>query len=386
VKHNRARIIVLGYIIRGPYGGLVWHHLQYVMGLASLGYDVYFLEDSDDYPACCDPTTGAISADPSYGLQFATDAFESVGLGDRWAYYDAHSSSWCGPRRADARQITASADLLLNLSGVNPIRPWLENVPVRGFVDTDPVFTQIRHLTDRGAKDLALKHTAFFTFGENIFEPDCSIPKDGFPWQATRQPIALDAWTVKPGGPAGRFTTVMQWDSYASRQYGGRTFGMKSTSFPPFLDLPNRTAVHLELALGSVTAPREDLRRRGWSIVDPTMVARDIWSYQQYISASGGEFSIAKHGYVSSYSGWFSERSAAYLASGRPVVTQETGFSKWLKAGLGVLPFSTAEEALSGIEEVCSRYKPHCQAAREMAEEYFDARKVLTKLLCEIGL
>jgi hypothetical protein len=385
VKRDRTRIIVLGYIIRGPYGGLAWHHLQYTMGFASLGHDVYFFEDSDDYPACCDPITGSIGTDPFYGLQFATDVFKSVGLGDKWAYYDAHSSNWYGPLRADALQIAATADLLLNVSGSNPIRSWVENVPIRVFVDTDPAFTQIRHLTDPSAKDLALKHTAFFTFGENMFEQDCSIPNDGFQWQATRQPICLNAWTVTPGASTGRFTTVMQWDSYASRQYAGKRYGMKSASFSPFLELPKQTSATLELALGSETAPRDDLRRMGWYIVDPTVVVRDIWAYQQYISSSSAEFAVAKHGYVSSRSGWFSERSAAYLASGRPVVTQETGFSRWLKAGAGVLAFSTPEEALNGIEEVCSHYELQSHVAREIAEEYFDARKVLRKLLHDVG-
>jgi hypothetical protein len=386
VKRKRARILVLGYIVRGPYGGLAWHHLQYAMGFASLGYDVYFFEDSDDYPSCCDPDTGAPSTDPCYGLQFAADVFRRVGLEDRWAYYDAHSSRWCGPLGAGAREVAASADAVINVSGVNPLRTWLENVPCRIFVDTDPAFTQIRHLTEPRARDLALKHTAFVTFGENIFGQNCSIPHDGFPWQPTCQPIALNAWTVKPTRNTGRFTTVMQWDSYACRQYAGRTYGMKSVSFPPFLRLPKRTCATLELALGGATAPREDLRRAGWSIVDPTVVARDICTYQEYISASKAEFSIAKHGYVSSRSGWFSERSAAYLASGRPVVTQETGFSHWLEVGMGVLAFQTPEEALNGIEEVCNRYEVQSRAARQLAEEYFDAKKVLPKLLHAAGL
>jgi hypothetical protein len=386
VKRKGARILVLGYMIRGPYGGLAWHHLQYVMEFASLGHDVYFFEDSDDYPACCDPVTGVTGTDPGYGLQFATQVFRSVGLENRWAYYDAHSSCWRGPLDATAREIAASADVLLNLSGVNPVRSWFEKIPVRIFVDTDPVFTQIRHLTDIGARGLALQHNAFFTFGENIFKQGCSIPDDGFPWRPTRQPIALHAWTVKPDGNAGRFTTVMQWDSYACRQYAGRTYGMKSASFQPYFELPNRTSETLELALGSATVPRQELRRLGWSIVDPTVVARDIWNYQEYISASKAEFAVAKHGYVSSWSGWFSERSAAYLASGRPVVTQETGFSEWLEPGLGVLSFQTPDEALAGIEDVCSRYEVQSRAARRIAEEYFDARKVLPKLLSDVGV
>jgi hypothetical protein len=381
MKRGGARILVLGYIVRGPYGGLAWHHLQYAMGLASLGHDVYFLEDSDDYPGCFDPITGAASTDPGFGLSFAAKAFATVGLVDRWAYYDAHTSGWHGPAGGAVRDIVATADVLLNVSGVNPIRWWLETVPVRVFIDTDPAFTQIRHLTDPAARNLASKHTAFFTFGENILGSDCLIPSDGFAWQPTRQPIVLDAWRVNRAEARGRFTTVMQWDSYATREMAGRFYGMKSMSFEPFLELPGRTAATLELAVGGVSAPREVLRHFGWSILDPTVVARDLDSYRQYISSSDAEFAVAKHGYVSSRSGWFSERSANYLASGRPVVTQETAFSKWLNTDSGVHAFETAQEALNGIDEVCNNYEANSRAARHIAEEYFDARKVLDSLL-----
>jgi hypothetical protein len=384
MRPGRLRIVVLGYIVRGPYGGLAWHHLQYVMSLAALGHEVYFFEDSGDYPACCNPETGIIDTDPAYGLAFAARAFESVGAPNTWAYYDAHQSVWRGPLSTSAERIAQSADIVLNISAVNPVRSWFERVPIRVLVDSDPAFVQIRHLVDPGARALAQQHNNFFTFGENVNGEGCAIPGDGFEWKTTRQPIALDAWSTVPGNPTARFTTVMQWDSYPPREYGGRSFGMKSASFPPYMDLPQRTDAELELALGSGPAPRNDLQRRGWFITDPTVIARDTRSYQSYISGSAAEFSVAKHGYVSSNSGWFSERSAAYLASGRPVVTQNTGFSTWLPTGCGVLAFDNADQALGAIEEVRCRYDAHSRAARELAEEYFDGRKVLARLLEEV--
>ena len=378
---SALRIIVLGYIVRGPLGGLAWHHLQYVIGLARLGHDVYFIEDSDDYASCYDPSRDRVDADPSYGLRFAADTFERVGLAERWAYYDAHTGRWLGPAGARAVAICSGADLLLNLSGVNPQRPWLEPIPARVLVDTDPVFTQIRHLTDPAARALALWHTAFFTFGENVGAPGCAIPDDGLPWRPTRQPLVLDAWPVTPGPPCGRFTTVMQWDSYAAREYGGRRYGMKSASFAPYLDLPAHSGAVLELAIGSSSAPRELLAGKGWALRNPLEPTRDPWTYQRYIRASKAEFGVAKHGYVVSHSGWFSERSAAYLASGRPVVVQDTGFSAWLPVGAGVLGFATPEQAIEGIAAVDRRYDMHCQAARGIAEAYFDARVVLLDLI-----
>ena len=378
---SRLRVVVLGYIVRGPLGGLAWHHLQYMMGLARLGHDVYFVEDSDGYPSCYDPVRNVMDVTPTYGVRFARRVFGRVGLGDRWAYFDAHTSCWLGPGADRVLGVCASADLLLNLSGANPVRPWLEQVPVRALVDTDPAFTQIRNLTDPVRRQRTLQHTVFFSFGVGLGSGRSAIPSDGFPWRATRQPIVLDAWPVLPGPVRGKFTTVMQWDSYPAREHEGCRYGMKSDSFEPYLDLPQRTGQRFELAVGSRTAPRALLRHNGWAVRDPREPTRDPWTYQRYLQRSKAEFTVAKHGYVVSRSGWFSERSAAYLASGRPVVTQETGFSDWLPTGSGVLAFNTPEQAVACIEAVNSRYRFHCRSARAVAEEYFDARKVLPRLI-----
>jgi hypothetical protein len=347
---SRLRIIVLGYIVRGPLGGLAWHHLQYVMGLARLGHDVYFVEDSDEYPSCYDPIRNTMDTDPAYGLRFAKRTFDRVGLNDRWAYYDAHTSRWLGPCTDRILEVCATADFLLHMSGKNPLRPWLMKIPMRALVDTDPVFTQIRHLTDPAARTVALQHTSFLSFGENIGLDGCTIPRDGLPWQTTRQPVVLDAWPVTPGRSQGKFTTVMQWDSYPACEYDGLRYGMKSDSFGPYMELPERAGHVFELAVGSSTAPKELLRRKGWVVRNPLEPTQDPWTYQRYIQHSKAEFGVAKHGYVVSHSGWFSERSAAYLASGRPVLIQETGFSDWLQTDSGVIPFNSPEEAVDGIQ------------------------------------
>lgn len=380
-RTSRLRIIVLGYIVRGPLGGLAWHHLQYVMGLTALGHDVHFVEDSDDYPSCYNPTKNITDTDPAYGLQFATNTFEKIGLNKRWAYYDAHTSRWLGPGADQVMGFCADADLLLNLSGVNPLRPWLQKIPVKVLVDTDPVFTQVRHLTDAASRTLALQHNAFFSFAENIDNHCSTIPDDGLPWQATRQPIVLSAWPVTPGPRQAKFTTVMQWDSYAACEYNGSRYGTKSSSFGPFLNLPERAGQKFELAIGSSTAPRALLCRRGWAVCDPRDPTRDPWTYQRYIQQSKGEFSVAKHAYVITSSGWFSERSAAYLASGRPVVTQETGFSKFLPADQGLFSFHTLEDVMAALDAIEGDYESNCRAARQIAEEFFDARKIIRSVL-----
>ena len=378
---SRLRILILGYLVRGPLGGIAWHYLQYVLGLAQLGHDVFFVEDSDDHASCYDPIRNVMDTDPTYGLAFAARAFDRLGLGDRWTYYDAHRGCWCGPARDRALGLCETADLLLNVSGVNPLRSWMEHVPVRVLVDTDPVFTQIRHLTDPVAYERAASHTAFFSFGENVGQSGCTIPADSFQWRPTRQPIVMDAWTPTRGPARGPLSTVMLWSSYGSAEYNGTRYGMKAESFGPYLDLPARCNDTFELAVGTPSGPREHLISRGWIVLDPREPTKDPWTYQAFISRSKAEFSVAKHGYVVSHSGWFSERSAAYLASARPVVVQDTGFSRWLRPEAGVLAFSDANEALARLEELNGSYDRHCVAARAVAEEYFGSVNVLSQLL-----
>ena len=378
---SRLRIVVLGYIIRGPLGGMAWHHLQYVLGLKQLGHEVLFLEDSDDYPSCYDPSTHVIGTDPSYGLRFADQAFARLELADCWAYYDAHRKRWYGPASDSAMRFCRDAEVLINVSGVNPIRRWLESIPVRVLIDTDPVFTQIRHLNDQAARDRAAQYNAFFSFGELIETSDNSIPDDGLDWHATRQPVVLDAWPADEGAADGRFTTVMQWDSYPAIEFDGQRYGMKSESFDIVRRLPGRVKRPLEIALGGSSAPRQELQRLGWRLVDPLAVTRDPWTYQAYLHSSRGEFSVAKHGYIAGRSGWFSERTACYLATGRPAVVQDTGFSRHLPCGEGLWAFDTADSAKEALQQVDVNYRAQCRAARDLAAEYFDSRKVLPSLL-----
>ncbi len=379
---NSLRIVVMGYIVRGPLGGMAWHYLHYALGLRALGHDVMYIEDSDDHQwSCYDPRSGASGTDPTYGLAFAEDAFRGVGLGDRWTYFDAHTAQWFGPAAGSALEYCRTADVLVNVSASNRLRPWMDAVRCRVMIDTDPAFGQIRNLTDPDRARLTAHHNAFFTFGRNIHRGDSSIPNDGYPWRPTCQPVVLANW--KPVGPVptGHFTTVMQWDSYRPREYEGATYGMKSDSFPLVFDLPQRVGEVFEIAVGGVDAPRGRLAAKGWKLADPLAISKDPWRYQRFIQRSKGEFSVAKHGYVISNSGWFSERSAAYLATGRPVILQDTGFTSWLPSGRGVLAFSNEDEAVGAIGSVIEDYEAHCAAAREIAEEYFDARRVLGALL-----
>lgn len=381
-KNRKLRILVLGYIVRGPMGGMTWHHLQYFLGLHQMGHDVYFLEDSGDTEYCCyDPSRNITDQNPSYGLEYVNQVFKKIGQENKWGYYDHHQNRWHGPLAETALKIIKDADLLLNLSCSNTLRSWLYDVPIRVLIDTDPAFTQIRNLADPGRLNFSKQHTAFFTFGENFKQEGCLIPDDGIPWKPTRQPVVLDAWPVLNGKKEAPFTTIMKWESYPGRDYNGRCYGMKAASFNDYMDLPQKTNSIMELAVSDSAAPKQRLIENGWLLSYPQKVSSDPWKYQEYIQQSKAEFSIAKHGYVVGRTGWFSERSACYLASGRPVVLQDTGFSDWLKTDFGLIPFIDANEALSAIEEININYSRHCHYARELAENYFSSDKVLTELI-----
>ncbi|MBA2745088.1 MAG: hypothetical protein H0U44_02575 [Flavisolibacter sp.] len=382
---TKPRIVVAGYIICGPMGGMVWHHLQYVLGLQQLGYDILFVEDSHDYAACYNPITFQLTIDPSYGLDFLQGVFEKYNLKNKWAYFDYHSNTWLGKSKKEVENFISNADIFINLSGVDPLREHFQKIPLRVFIDTDPAFTQIRHLTDKHAMDIAKKHNRFFSFGENFGQADCLIPDDGFAWLPTRQPVVMNAWSNSSvANKNNKWTTVMQWDSYKIRAFNGEKFGMKSSSFDAFIDLPKKSLEIFELALGSTTAPRPKLIAEGWHVIDPFSISLTPESYQAYILESKGEWSVAKHGYVVSKSGWFSERSCSYLASGRPVIVQDTGFSKLLQTGHGLFSFSSIDESLAAIETINHDYQGHCKSARAIAEEYFDAKTVLQTLLTRL--
>lgn len=375
---------MLGYIVRGPLGGLVWHHFQYAYGLHLMGHDVLFVEDSEEYAACYNPATFQMTADPTYGLTFIRSVFSRYHLDNNWAYFDFHSNQWYGRSLKDVLAFLTTADVLLNISGINPLREWVKNIPKKVFIDTDPVFTQIRHLKDKNAWHLAAEHDVFLTYGENYGKPGCSIPNDGFLWKPTRQPVVMDLWKAGNRLSNSRWTTVIQWDSYKTAEWEGRSFGMKSQSFAPYIDLPKRLDEVFELALGSDSAPKDELKKSGWLIVDPLFITRTPESYQQYIMQSKGEWSVAKHAYVMTKSGWFSERSAVYLASGKPVVVQDTGFSRNMNTGEGLLKFDSPEDLTEIFENINENYDFHCKRAAEVCKDYFDHYSVLSGLIQDL--
>ena len=256
------RILVLGYIVRGPLGGMSWHHLQYILGLKELGHEVLFAEDSDDYPGCYNPETNEVNKDSNYGLNYIDNLFKKFDLGSQWSYFDAHTNKWFGQNEGSVRKFCDGADMVLNISGINPERDWWSKIPLRVLIDTDPAFTQIRHLTEEGSNQFAAIHNCFFSFGENFGKDFCTIPRDAYNWLPTRQPVYLKAWKSSIPNPDLKWTTVMQWDSYKSKEFNDKMYGMKSISFQDYVNFPEvMPDEKFELALGAEASIVENLKR-----------------------------------------------------------------------------------------------------------------------------
>lgn len=374
------RVIVSGYLAQYPLGGVAWDYMQFVLGFARLGHDVYYVEDTRQWPY--DPRSDGLGEDCAYNVQYLSDLFSRFGLEDRWSLRFFWTDEWFGLSGAQRAEVLESADLLVNVSGALADPGIVGEGVVRAYVDTDPVFTQIKLV--RGDDHLRRQvdaHDVRFTVGETLGE---GTPDTGHLWIPMRHPIEVSEWRTE-APPGATFTTVMNWTSYKDIEFEGDVYGQKDTEFRRFLELPARVpTAELEVAVNSGKtrhAPREHLRHLGWRVSDPRQVCPDLESYRSYIQTSRAEWSVAKNGYVKARCGWFSGRSAAYLAAGRPVVVQDTGFSQTLPTGEGIVPFTTLDEAAAAVEDVLARPELHAQAACEIAESCFDSIVVLDALV-----
>ncbi len=400
---SSLRIVVSGLIAQHPLlGGMTWHYLQYVLGLSRLGHDVYYFEDSGEYPYNLDggPTGDDwVAHDCSENLRHLDSTLTRFELGDRWAYRHAPDGKWFGLTALRRAEILASADLLINVSG-SLESPWnYRMVPRLVYIDTDPMVSHIKLVQDNPSfRRRVDEHDRFFSFGEC---PEPNIPETGHCWQPTRQPIVLDEWAA-PVARRDTWTTVMNWTSYAPLEFEGKRYGQKDVEFRRFIELPGRVeGTEIEVALsrtehleweGSTEdlpadqnakrmSPRDMLACAGWGVVDANQVCASLDAYRNYICTSKAEWSVAKQIYVEARPGWFSERSACYLAAGRPVVVQDTGFGSVLPVGEGLLSFQCLDEAVEAVRKVEANYERHAAAARDLAKHYFDSDLVLGRFV-----
>ena len=386
------RIVVTGLLGQYAFGGVTWDYLQYLLGFRALGHDVWYLEDSGAWPY--DPVRQTISDDCSYNVNYLQSMMTEFGFGDRWIYRNGADGKFHGAGEAAARDLIQHGDLLVNVSSAGWLKDYDFGVKHQMFIDGDPMFCQV-NLLDPAHADYAARvraHDSHFTFGLNVGGPGCLAPDTGIHWKKTVQPIALDQWPAQDdaGGPVpDRFTTVMNWASYDPIEWQGKPYGQKDLEFERFKLLPKHTTQRLEMAMGQGVGsrrPTEELRALGWIIHEAGDVLPDHRSYHEFLRTSKAEWSIAKQGYVAARTGWFSCRTACYLALGRPAVVQETGWSDYLPAGDGLLAFSTLDEAVAAIADINDHYAEHQAAARALAVQFFDARKVCADLLSQAGI
>jgi hypothetical protein len=356
-------------------GGATWAVLQYLLGLRRLGWDVFFVESLD---------LSRSEADDS--VKYCTEVMDRFGFTGRWALIETDSPNSAGMERVELDAVAAAADILINVSGTLGDRDLLEPIGVRVFLDLDPAFVQLWH--DVEGIDMGLDaHTHFVTLADTIGEPDCLIPTCGRTWIPTLPPVVLEEWPLATEMHHERVTTIAHWRGYGSIEHGGIHFGQKAHSWRPLFELPQRTQEHFEPALEIHQGDENDLRalkKSGWTIHDPISVAATPDGYRHFVQDSKAELCVAKSGYVVSGSGWFSDRSACYLASGRPVIAQDTGFGRRLPTGDGLFEFRNTEDVVEIFDELRRRYRHHQLAARDIAEEYLDSDRILQHLIDKV--
>jgi hypothetical protein len=381
--------LVSGALANKPLnGGNAWSRLSWVRGLEQMGFQVLFLEEISE-SHCVD----ALGLPTSFENSLNRSYFESVasrfGLGDRAALVCDGGRKVHGIPLIELARYAKSADLLFNLSGHLTL-PQIKTPPAcKVYYDDDPGFTQFWHAEGQDSARLG-GHDLYFSIGMNIGAVDCLIPTNGIRWLHTRPPVVLDDWPACEPGQFDRFTTVASWrGAYGSIRHNGQTFGAKAHEFRKVLDLPRLSGSSFEIALQIHPADRKDLEALtgcGWTIREPQLAAGSCDDFRRYVRSSSAEFSVAQGVYVDTNSGWFSDRTVRYLASGRPALVHETGFSRHIPTGQGLLAFRTIEEAVEGAARIVRDYPAHCRAARRLAEEFFDCRVIIRRLAGDIGL
>jgi hypothetical protein len=375
---------------RCPFGGQTWLYLNWLRAFAALGHEVWYVEDDTVWPY--DPQKETITDDCTYAVRHIADSLKRIGLEDRWAFRLAGKEGACfGLGSAQLDELYRSCDALLNIVGATDLRPEHLKAPLRVYVQTDPVTAELRLASgDTHTRQAFDDHHVIVTYGENYGAPDCGVPLNNRSYKKTRQPIDLELWPMAHDPSARYFTTIGNYRQGGSDvQYNGQTYRWsKHHEWQKFVDLPKRTSQPFELAMKiDQLEDRRLLESNGWRVVAPLPMSLDIFgAYPEYFRKSRGEFTVAKDQNVRLCSGWFSERDACYLASGKPVITQDTGFGCAIPTGEGLFAYQTMEDVLAALEKINGDYRRHCLAARAIAEEYFAAAKIGAKFLRDVGL
>lgn len=376
---SKPTAVVIGSVGQFPYAGMTMYYLHHVAGLHRLGYDVTYVERQNQGHTMTDDTSQALAYLAVVLPRFGVDS-------DHYSFIDRAGNCAGGLGWDRLRNLLSGAEFLLTVASPT----WfdeLERCRRRLYIDADPVFTQVAMLTGVGSRAAAATHyDCLFTSATRIGQPDCTVPTAGRKWNATRTVIDTAFWTVTKGSPSLPLTALMNWAASEDLEYEGRTYGHKNREFGKFIDLPRRSGRPCRLAVAGRDAPKAELAELGWDLVSPARSTQTIDAYRAFIAGSSADLGVAKQAYVATRSGWFSDRSTCFLASGRPVLHQDTGCGEWLPVGEGILLFSDMDSLLAALDSLDSHYETHARAARAIAEEYFEASTVLAKMLQTGGL
>ena len=368
-------------------GGEAWVRLNWLLGLRRLGCQVFFVEQIQSN-TCVNDAGTPTRFEESANLRYFKDVMRRFGLEESASLVCDDGREMHGLAYEQVLDVAGTADVLVNISGHLTLEPILRLVRRKAYIDLDPGFTQFWHAQGHGAH--LDGHDFYFTVGENIGTPDCTIPTCDVRWWPKRRFVVLDQWPICRDGDCNRFTTVAAWrGAFGPVEYEGHRFGLKVHEFRKFITLPRRAPQTLEIALSIHPADHADrraLQEHGWRIVDPHEAAGDPLAFRRYVQQSGGECSVAQGIYVETGSGWLSDRTVRYLASGKPALVQDTGFSRNYPVGEGLVGFRTIEEAVSGAERIARDYEQHSRAARSLAETYFASDKVLPGIFEKMGI
>jgi hypothetical protein len=388
-KPDKGPIIVFGILFWFPLAGVTYQFLHFLIGLRRLGYDPYYIEDSGRW--IYDPDLNDLSPDATGNLNTIVPILESHGFKGRWAFRGNYPGGQChGMTEERILRLYREAQAFLNVTGAQELRDEHMACRRRIYVETDPVAAQIK-VAQRNKETIdALKaHDTHFSFGGNFGKPDCRVPLEQFNWLPTVQPVVLDLWennSIRLDSAA--FNTIATWHNKGKDiVYNGETYyWSKDREFQKILDLPTRRSVPFELAVGVDDETRRLLEDNRWRVTDSVTLSSDMSNYRDFILKSRGEFTVAKDQNIRLRSGWFSDRSACYLAASRPVINQDTAFGSYLPIGKGLFSFRSMDDVLMAVDEIGSDYEGNCRAARDIAAEYFSAEKVLESLMSRAGL
>jgi hypothetical protein len=389
VTRARGKAIVSGILFWYPLSGVTYQFLHYLLGLRRLGWDVYYVEDSARW--VYDPTLRVVTADATGNVEQVAPALAAHGFDGKWAFRGAYEGGRCyGMQERELSALYREADVLLNVTGAQELRDEHMQIPRRLYVESDPFGSQVKlHNGDLQLRALLDGHDTWFSFGENLGQPGCDVPLDRR-WLPTRQPVALELWAPERlAAPADSYRTISTWhnDGKAVTYRGDVYHWTKDREFLRYIEVPSlRPSQRFELATDADAAARAQLETRGFRVRDALAESSGCDAYRAYIRGARGEFTVARDQYVRPNTGWFSDRSASYLAAGRPVITQETGFSKFLPTGRGLFGFRDQRDVLTALDAIEGAYEAHCRAALEIAREYFAADKVLGELMARAGL